>query len=1109
MPSDYSAIKQDNLKSYGTKVENYGRIFFEEIYSDKNHFIFELLQNAEDALVRSEHMGTSGVISFDLRKDHLRVSHFGVPFTEDDVRGICAIAESTKSATDIGRFGIGFKSVYAYTDRPEVHSGTEAFAIEHYVWPEAIPPIDRNPELTVFLFPFKDGGDPSYGEISLGLEKLGREVLLFLRQIDEVTWTVEDGRRGSYQRKEERRTDSVRRVTLLSGDTGSDAEEYLVFSRPVKSDEGPDVGFVEIAFLLSDDRSGIRQVGISNLVVFFPTVVPTDLGFLTQGPYRTTPTRETVPPADEWNQHLGRETAELLRETLRWFRDHDLLAPNLLECLPLHRPRRSTEMLEPLFDTTKDALTTETLLPRADGGYVRGREALLARGQGVRDLLESDRVSQVFPGKRGWLSAQITQDRTPRLHKYLREEIGVDEVTPDYLVRSVDRSFLEVQSDEWMVRLYEFLNSRKKGLTTILPSVYLIRLEDGTHVTPQEVGVYLPGEIETDYQTVKKTVCRSPDARHLLESLGLRKVDFMDDIVGNLLPVYSNKPLEPDQATIATYRTHIRRILNAYKKANREQRDRLISRLIDAYFVLSVDHTGVRSFRKPEQVYYPTDSLRTIFAQVEDIYFVDTAYIPEPAVLIGELFRKCGVRVRLRPMIAKSTESITRRDLAQWGAYLPSNMKEERVIDWDVHGIEDRLRTLKEDTIVDRRKFGEALWKELIHAKDNNVKSSKAYDPVPAGWGTRWFSTSPSLRSRSLLYGKYETFYYRRRGKEFASSLVRRLRSTCWVADHSGELHRPSEVEFDSLDWDHDDELLSLIEFKTPEPEPEPAYIKQARIDRHINQLAKAAGNDPEDLRKRLHLAEELQKEGISIADVKEFKKRRRSREETSSAVTATDGATRTEDTGGIISYREALAAKMRPYDREVPAKHGYLPEGGPQTTASAVEDTERSADHGRSGSRRTHTSISFVSSREAQKLERKFRDMAGGDYDGRCQICGTTFLRPDGESQRFITHIVDPAGHRRSNHYGNLLSLCGLHHALVKWGNWSAIDVTGAPVDNFLDAASEQIDDNGGACTDIRVRFMGLYPSWQPQPKNLEEVIRFSQPHWEYHRQLFKTEEK
>jgi hypothetical protein len=43
----------------------------------------------------------------------------------------------SRDLTAIGRFGIGFKSVYAFTDRPEIHSGAEDFAIEGYIRPVA------------------------------------------------------------------------------------------------------------------------------------------------------------------------------------------------------------------------------------------------------------------------------------------------------------------------------------------------------------------------------------------------------------------------------------------------------------------------------------------------------------------------------------------------------------------------------------------------------------------------------------------------------------------------------------------------------------------------------------------------------------------------------------------------------------------------------------------------------------------------------------------------------------------------------------------------------------------------------------------------------------
>ena len=106
-------------------------------YDDRTHFIYELLQNAEDALAGREGRRESRAVSFDLNPHRLRVSHYGVPFGANDLAGLCGIGESTKDLNAIGRFGIGFKSVYAFSVRPEIHSGSEDFAIESYVWPVA------------------------------------------------------------------------------------------------------------------------------------------------------------------------------------------------------------------------------------------------------------------------------------------------------------------------------------------------------------------------------------------------------------------------------------------------------------------------------------------------------------------------------------------------------------------------------------------------------------------------------------------------------------------------------------------------------------------------------------------------------------------------------------------------------------------------------------------------------------------------------------------------------------------------------------------------------------------------------------------------------------
>src|SRR5215471_211873 len=134
MAADYERIRTENIARYGwdtAVLDLLGRL-----YSERTHFIFELIQNAEDAGATE--------LAFELFGDRLEVRHDGRPFTEADVRGVCGIGKSGKATdlTAIGKFGIGFKSVYAYTKSPRIYSEGERFRIENYVRPFPVDPVD-------------------------------------------------------------------------------------------------------------------------------------------------------------------------------------------------------------------------------------------------------------------------------------------------------------------------------------------------------------------------------------------------------------------------------------------------------------------------------------------------------------------------------------------------------------------------------------------------------------------------------------------------------------------------------------------------------------------------------------------------------------------------------------------------------------------------------------------------------------------------------------------------------------------------------------------------------------------------------------------------------
>lgn len=833
MATDYAAIKAENEGRYGTDVERWGRHLMTNRYDDRNHFIFELLQNAEDALDRRKGWHGSRAVRFTLSENELRVAHCGRPFDGRDVRGICGIAESTKDLTAIGHFGIGFKSVYAFTQRPEVHSGAEDFAIESFVWPTAIPPLVRQADETVFVLPLGAGDEAAHAEITDGLRRLGPRTLLFLRQIDEIGWSAEGGPSGLYVRdKPQDICENVRRIVLLGEEHGKpDVEEaWLLFSREAKTSDGTVAGYVEIAFSIKPlDQRGqysVQAISDSRLVVFFPTVLPTHLGFLVQGPYRTTPSRDNVPPNDPWNQDLVRETATLLVEALRSLRAQGLLNVDAFHCLPLDRANFTEgNMFAPLFAAVREALRTEPLLPAYGTGHTAAGTAMLARTQELRELLDPGQLASVFGADCDiqWLSADITtQDRTSGLRQYLIRELDIVEATPESLLPRLTKAFLEEQSDEWTRRFYEFLHGQPALLRQgRLKDVPLVRLEDGRHVTPTKYGrpqAFLPGPTATDFPTVRSLACGTEAARALLVALGLTEPDPVDDVVRNVLPKYYGKQVAVGHEE---YETDIGRILAAFGTDSKAQRDKLLAVLQESPFVRAVKPgDGSKSFSLPGNVYQATERMKDLFAGVEDVLLVDDSYPCLRGEAIRDLLEVCGATRYLQTAAIASTFTWDRLRDMRIAAGCESMSSYEPLEDHTLRGLDSLLSMLPGLDTSARARKAALLWEALADVQDR--------------------------RGAGTFSGGYRWVYYYRRSTTFDAAFVRQLNAVVWVPDQHGELQRPELVLFDTLGWKPNPFLLSRIRFKPP----------------IIDQLAKEAGIEPGVL-------DLLKKHGLtSVADL-------------------------------------------------------------------------------------------------------------------------------------------------------------------------------------------------------------------------------------------------
>jgi hypothetical protein len=649
VPADYQKIRAENIARYGwdtAVLDLLGRL-----YSDRTHFIFELIQNAEDAGARE--------LSFDLFDDRLEVRHDGRPFDEDDVRGVCGVGATTKAGdlTKIGAFGIGFKSVYAYTTRPRIYSGAESFLIENFVRPVAAAPPEPAqaesgpPDLgTLFVFPFDMASVPAataVAEIAVALAAIDPETLLFLRSIERLRVRGRGVEESVLARSVGSGSGTSRRVTLTR-DTGRVAAEYLVWQRSLAGIGEPELR-VEVAFGTAPGPDGQRRVvrrGVSPLVVYFPTEKETFLGFLIHGPYRTTPARDNVPEHDPSNQALVQQTAVLLADVLRELRDQGLLTAEVLEALPIDTARfQPGTMLRPLFERVRDALTTEALVPVGDGQYSTAPDVRLAGGSGLRDLFEPDRLGRALGAARpvGFVAESITADGTPVLWHYLRDQVGVEEVTAASVVGGLTGEFLAAQPDDWMVRLYAFLyrysalwrapspwgaDEDEPGAARTTP---VIRLEDGSQVRPfrddGRAAVYLPGGMTTSFPSVRRSIASVAAARQFLDALGLAEPDIVDEVLEGIFPRYDG--LAVAELDAVQHVADIECVARAMAEAGGERRERLVDQLRETPFLVGENAgTGDRSLLTPGSLYQRSRELEVYFDGNPETWFTDDAYGP-------------------------------------------------------------------------------------------------------------------------------------------------------------------------------------------------------------------------------------------------------------------------------------------------------------------------------------------------------------------------------------------------------------------------------------------------------------------------------------------------
>jgi len=301
----------------------------------------ELLQNAVDQLAEP------GRVEFRLASGVLYCANEGNPFTSDGIRAIAGAFLSSKTDDQIGRFGLGFKSVLGVSNCPQVLSRSIAFGFndpQAAQLLEALPyatervPALRVPSIidadtiaasdgdldelmgwatTVIRLPLVRGGD----RIREELARFDSRYLLFTPNLAQVEVSLGEPD-GSLTRKTYRRINQEGSQDVALVDPDGTQKPWRVLTRrhgvsdtvARESSKFSKREVVTVSYAL--EQGAARSATVGRFWAWFPLRDETTASGIFNAPWDVNDDRTSMLPASKLNAELLEVAAELLLEAV-------------------------------------------------------------------------------------------------------------------------------------------------------------------------------------------------------------------------------------------------------------------------------------------------------------------------------------------------------------------------------------------------------------------------------------------------------------------------------------------------------------------------------------------------------------------------------------------------------------------------------------------------------------------------------------------------------------------------------------------------------------------------------------------------------------------------
>ena len=650
----FNNLHDNRTKHWETfSIEDYNFIpSIVEKYAESAHFVYELIQNADDALATS-----ATFIVYDDKlifkhngKKQFSISKFGDKTGKiGDINSITGFAFSSKKddCNTIGKFGVGFKSVYQYSNTPRIYDDKFWFKIENYIIPTL---LEYDHELrkqgeTLFEFDYKGDYVKARNEIINRLHNLNKPTL-FLNNLKVVNW-MESGKDNHQYKKECMycgSSEGIKYEQCNTNDCGRQNTLYL-FHKDVKVALG--IFNISVGYYINN-KGEINTLVRPDIHCFFATREKFDSCFISHAPFLLTDSRESIKDFENVNHQFLDEIAKLAADSLVILKDisvskgRRILTDNVFRIANIKSDEQRDQKLREYY--INKLAKSEIILNRS-GRYDK-LDNMFFSTQKLNKLFSTIQLRELYNN----ISTDFIYVNEFRQDiKDLQNKLKLNIFDNNEVVKKLAPAFLSSQSEAWcdslIIYFYEDAQSlwkpsywrRKREISkgtfgssdswADLPLRFapIVKTNNGSWIAPytlynEKANVFLPLESEASFTSESFVFVDSVFAKkhqNFLEELDLKAPEVYDYIVRSILTHYDNLNVSVD-----TIKNDFLFLWNIYKSG--QWSSDLTDIIKSKYAVLVVDSEHPKLSRV-DNVYMDSEELR-IFFKNEKRQYLDLSF---------------------------------------------------------------------------------------------------------------------------------------------------------------------------------------------------------------------------------------------------------------------------------------------------------------------------------------------------------------------------------------------------------------------------------------------------------------------------------------------------